>query len=106
MACLKGEDDFMRRQFGFLLVALFFGMQVLSLLHMAGHGFQKHQHHGQLCDIYLYSEQAKSVDTASPILLSEPSFTEVRLPSLTPVFLSKEIFKGAAPRAPPAFSFS
>lgn len=91
----------MHKKLGLVLVVVFLSVQMLSLLHMAEHNFEKHEHNGKICSIFLYGEQTKSADTATPLVLSEQIFTEAKIQSFVSIFLSKALYKGATPRAPP-----
>ena len=85
---------------------MFLSVQMLSLLHVAKYKFEKHEHNGKICDVYLYGKQGNSADIPSSISIQERTIIEVRLQSFISVRLSKSVFKGAAPRAPPAFLLS
>lgn len=91
----------MRRNFALFIIVAFLSVQTYSLLHMASYKFEKHEHDGKICSIYLYGSQANSADIPSPITVQELTLIEVRLQSFISVRLSKSVFKGAAPRAPP-----
>jgi hypothetical protein len=97
------HTKFRNKTFAALLIALFLGLQSFSLLHMADFGFAEHDHDGQICDIYLLSEQNKFSDTPT----DAPSFSATYKPE-TPSFGTKstwvkEARKSALARAPPAF---
>jgi hypothetical protein len=94
------------KSFRLLLIALFLAVQVFSTLHMAHHGYAKHEHHGQVCAAYYYSEQAKSADVPAAILLPTPVFMETAPKGFLPAFLAWRGYEGARPRAPPAFLLS
>jgi hypothetical protein len=91
----------MKRKFALFTVISFLSVQMLSLLHMAEYEFEKHEHDGKMCDIYLHGKQANSAVIPSIASLQELTFVEVRLQSFISVRLSKSVLKGAPPRAPP-----
>ena len=90
----------------FFLTALFLAAQILSLLHMAEHGFEKHEHDGQICGVYLHSEHTKNADAAKPAIVPTIVFTEASLHFFSPVLLSKDILSGVSTRGPPTFILS
>jgi hypothetical protein len=94
----------MNRKLGLFIVFSFFAMQVLSTLHMAEYGVEKHEHNGHICQIYLHCEHTKYSTPGAAIALYSPeyvSFTIV-LPEL--LFVRSESYGVASPRAPPLFS--
>jgi hypothetical protein len=93
----------MKKPFRFLLVALFLGMQMFSLLHMAHHGFAKHEHQGQICSAWYFSEQSKSADVPVLAVAPAPVFAKIGPKTFLPAFLIRSAFEGARSRAPPAF---
>ncbi|PIR37166.1 MAG: hypothetical protein COV35_10795 [Alphaproteobacteria bacterium CG11_big_fil_rev_8_21_14_0_20_39_49] len=71
---------------------------------MANYGLEKHEHDGQVCDIYLHCENTKH-STPSVAVVPNPfeySTFSVALPELPLVRLQSYSF--ASPRAPPFFS--
>ncbi len=96
----------MKRNLNIFLITLFFAAQVLSLLHMAEHGFEEHEHDGQTCEVYLHSEQTKNADKAKPVILQTMMFTEIGPPIISPVLISKDTFNGVSTRGPPTFLLS
>ena len=60
----------MNKKLGLLLIISFLAAQAISLAHAAEHGVDPHEHHGQLCEIYLHAEQAKTLDTPATAALA------------------------------------
>lgn len=94
----------MQRRLSFALIAVFFAMQMLSSLHMAGYGFAEHKHHGHLCDIYVYSEQSKSADTVAAPVLTLPDVIALGMPESVSHVAESQHYGVPAARAPPVFS--
>jgi hypothetical protein len=94
----------MNRKLGLLLVFSFFAMQVFTTLHMAESGFGKHEHNGQVCDIYLHSQHVKYSSPSAAIVLqaSESVTFTIAISELSIVSLPS--YGVASPRAPPLFS--
>lgn len=94
----------MNKKIGLLVIAVFLSVQMLSLLHMAEHRFEKHTHKAQICDIYLNAEQAKSADVPIITALPEMAFVKAVAQRFISITLQKERFISSIPRAPPIFS--
>lgn len=94
----------MNKKLSLFLILSILAVQVLSTLHIADYGLEEHKHNGQICDVYLHSEQAKSAppDTAITIALLEQSYAIVVLPK--DKLIKTERYATASPRAPPVFS--
>ncbi len=95
----------MTRKLSFILIFSLLAVQLLSPVHMARHGFDKHEHNGKLCDIYLHSKHQQHSDDATPAALAE-SITYIAISysfiSQTPVVST--IRETALARAPPVLS--
>jgi hypothetical protein len=85
-----------------LSLAFFLAAQVLGIAHAAEYGPGKHKHHGQVCDIYLSTDQAKSAPPPPHAALHIPIYCGVAF--VPPVFvaLSGGEYPACFPRAPPA----
>jgi hypothetical protein len=92
----------MKKTSSLFLTTLFLAVQMLTLLHMAGHGFAKHNHNGHVCGIYLLGEKTKSVDISPPAAMPAQVFITVKRQSFTSIFLSCDVLKVAPVRGPPA----
>lgn len=93
----------MHRTLCSLLIALFLAAQMLSLLHLAAHGFEKHEHNGQTCEVCLHNEQTQYADAATPAVLPTLVLAEIRRCIFASVLLNKGILGGVSTRGPPAF---
>lgn len=94
----------MRGNFSLLIAAIVLAMQTYAGLHMAEHGFAKHQHHGKICSVFLLAEQGKHGDSfAAPIPLPVSSITVADV-SFTIQLATFQRWTTASPRAPPLFS--
>ena len=78
-------------------------MQDFSLLHVTKYGFEKHEHNGQVCDIYLSGDHNKLLNSNPAKLITTNLLTfKITLPQETLLFSGKvQIFEA---RAPPFFS--
>lgn len=93
----------MNRKFCYILLSIFLAMQIFSVLHMAEHGFKKHEHNGHLCSVYMHSEQshAASLPTPpAPLPLPVADATGPLADAL--VLVSADKAGGNRQRAPPA----
>ena len=94
----------MNRKLGLFLIVSFLGMQMLSCLHMVEHGFEKHEHNGHICQIYLHCEHAKYSTPGAAITLQTPEYFTFAITFPEFIFVSSESYGLAFPRAPPLFS--
>lgn len=94
----------MNRKLSLFLAISFFTVQMLATLHMAEHGFEKHEHNGQTCDVYLHCEHTKYSSPSEGIAVQLPEYFAftIALPELT--FVRSKTYVVASPRAPPLFS--
>jgi hypothetical protein len=78
-------------------------MQAFSLLHVSKYGFEKHEHSGKSCNIYLGADHNKLVN-GNPTKLITPSLLtfKIVLPEKTLSFSYKA--QSFNPRAPPFLS--
>jgi hypothetical protein len=85
------------------LLLLFLCVQAFSLWHMAEHGFEKHQHHGQTCDIYAFCHHQGNTGDL-PVALIVLSFGTLLLVFGVLSFSveNKRYHHFSDPRAPPA----
>ncbi|MDG1287444.1 MAG: hypothetical protein P8P30_07745 [Rickettsiales bacterium] len=94
----------MNKKLSLFLILSFLAVQVFSTLHMVDYGLEKHEHNGQICDIYLHFEQSKSSTPAAQVSLALASYTSfvVILPEVSVIQLQR--YPAASPRAPPILS--
>jgi hypothetical protein len=94
----------MNRKLSLFLIVSFLSVQMFSTLHMAGHGFEKHEHNGQVCNVYLHCEHSKlGAPPAAAVLPMPEHFTfTVLLPKLPLIGLVS--YDTSLARAPPLFS--
>jgi hypothetical protein len=96
----------MIKKFSYALIAVFLAIQIFSAMHMAEHGFQKHDHNGHLCSIFTYSEQSHSTNLPTLFALNLPVSDIVAQPVNAPLLI-RDVQEGNTwPRAPPASSIS
>lgn len=96
----------MTKKFFYILIAVFLAVQTFSVLHMAEHGYKKHEHHGHLCSVVSFSEQNYSTDLPPAVVVPLPIASAVVF-SLFAIFsVSEEDAGDTWPRAPPVFSLS
>ncbi len=89
-----------------LSLAFFLAAQALGIAHAAEYGPGKHKHHGQICDIYLSTDQAKSAVPPQPPALHVPVFCSVTFVLPATVALQGGEYPAGFPRAPPAILLS
>jgi len=96
----------MKRKLGLTLSIIFLSVQLFALLHMAEHGFIKHEHKGHTCSVYLSTEQSKYSTTENPISLPSRNLVECSFtfPVQTPPCCT--ISPTPSTRAPPFFLLS
>ena len=91
------------RNLGIILsVAVFLAAQALGMAHAAAYGPGKHKHHGHVCDIYLSTDQAKSVPPAQPSALHVPIYCGVAFFLPASMAIQGGEYPARFPRAPPA----
>lgn len=83
-----------------LSLAAFLAAQVLGIAHAAEYGPGKHKHHGQVCDIYLTADKAKSAPPPLPDLLVSVYCGVSFVPSILAAPQGAE-YPAGFPRAPP-----
>ncbi|MDA0782272.1 MAG: hypothetical protein PQ612_07925 [Rickettsiales bacterium] len=93
----------MSKKLGLFIIVSLVSVQILSFLHMANYGLEKHEHDGRVCDIYLHCENTKHSTPSVAVVpnLTEYSTFSLALPELTLVGLQS--YSLASPRAPPFF---
>ncbi len=80
-------------------------VQAFSMLHMAEHGFEKHEHQGQICDIYLYHQYQQQLDNNFWILvLQEQGYVAFICQQQVNSFIAFYQISMTQPRAPPILS--
>lgn len=94
----------MNRKLGLFLIISFLGMQVLTNLHMAEYGFEKHEHNGHVCQIYLHCEHTKYSTPGAAITLQTPEYFTFAITLPEFILVRSESYGVASPRAPPLFS--
>ena len=94
----------MKRKLNLFIIVGFLGMQMHSLLHTAEYDFDKHEHNGQVCSIYLHCEHTKYNTPEKEIILqvAESHAVAFIIPELA--FVQHKKYKTSPPRAPPLFS--
>jgi hypothetical protein len=85
------------------IITVFLSMQALSLLHATEYGFEKHEHNGKICDIFLSADHNKLLGSVSAKLIA-PNLLTFKI-----TLLKKELsflYKSHSfdSRAPPLFS--
>lgn len=86
-----------------LIIVIFLGMQSLLLLHVTEYGLEKHEHHGQTCDVCLSADHNKLLDSHSSELIT-PDLLTFKTIILKKTLLFSAKTKLFNPRAPPFFS--
>lgn len=94
----------MTKKFSLFFVFCFLAVQVLSVLHIADYGVSEHEHHGQLCDIYLHGEQAKASAPAAEATLTLPVLAFYAIAQHEAPLLWSQGYSDSSPRAPPFYS--
>jgi len=95
----------MNKRFGLFLIVAFISMQMLSIVHLAEHDYEQHQHNGQVCNVYLIYQHAHLAAIPTCLHWLELSFVQVFiLVLMVSLPRVKKLFPKAAPRAPPVFS--
>lgn len=91
----------MKKKLGLTFALFFVSVQLLALLHMAGSGFEKHEHNGHTCGIYLTGEQSQYCAIEKPVFVSRLDFVlgSITFPVHAPPH--SQTFTPASPRAPP-----
>ena len=85
-----------------LSLAVFLAAQTFGVVHAAAYGPGKHKHHGQACDIYLSTDQAKSAPPPPLPALHIPVYGRVTYAPPVSIPLAGKAYPSAFPRAPPA----
>ena len=91
----------MKKSFSLFLAVMFLAVQMLSIVHMAEHGFLEHKHDGHKCDIELYCQLAKIPVSPPPVMDLVISFFLI---AMVPVAISvyrSQRYNSATARAPP-----
>lgn len=96
----------MKRKLGLIFTIFFVGVQLLGLLHLAEYGFEKHEHHGQVCSIYLAGEQSKYSAAGDTVSVYPPEVVRSIITFPTRILVLPEIYPPSASRAPPVFLHS
>jgi len=94
----------MTKKFFYILVAVFLAVQTFSVLHMAEHGYKKHEHHGHLCSVFTYNEQNNFIELPPAVALPLPIAVAVVLSAFVDSSVIEEGAENTWPRAPPAVS--
>lgn len=95
----------MLKKLSFILIFSLLAVQTLSPLHMAQHGFDKHEHNGKLCDIYFHSKHQQYTDDVTPPVVAKLiSYTSVSYLFVSYAAPALLIGKAALARAPPVLS--
>lgn len=94
----------LNKKLSLFFVVSFFTVQMFSFLHMTDHGFEKHEHDNEVCQIYLYCEHTKyaAPDEVARLQLPQDFTSTIIFPELP--FIGLKIYKTGLPRAPPRFS--
>lgn len=95
----------MYKKLSLILIFSLLSVQFLSPLHMAEHGFDKHEHNGQLCDIYLHGKYQQHADDTAPATVAESITYAIISYATAEQLLAVSAFKKATlARAPPTLS--
>lgn len=94
----------MNRYVSIFLIWLLLCLQGATAVHAADYGAGEHEHHGELCEFYLYAQQVKASDIPSPITLSLPAVFADNVAPFSISYLPQARYLHAASRAPPHFS--
>ena len=92
------------KKISLFIIVGFLSVQMLTYLHTAQYGFEKHDHHGYVCQIYLQSEHTKYNTSGAALLLQVATYLSFAIILFQFVFVSSTNYRGASPRAPPVFS--
>ena len=82
----------------------FLATQSGSLLHMAEHEFEEHEHNGLTCPIYYHLEQSKNCDHSIALAVGLPQFDEIEIDFVEKLSVQSKNHHNAYPRAPPRYS--
>ena len=85
-------------------MVLFVFAQGLGVLHAAEYGVGEHEHHGQLCEIYLHAEKNHFADVGGNISLSFSSTYDEPSQILGLSFTPSNKHSLSEARAPPVIS--
>ncbi len=85
-----------------LSLVVFIAAQALGIVHASAYGPGKHKHHGHVCDIYLSTDQAKSVPPAQLPALHVPIYCGVTFVLSASLAHQGGEYPASFPRAPPA----
>ncbi len=96
----------MNKKFSLLVAIVFLAVQMLSVLHLAEHGFAGHKHHGKTCDIATFCEHNKISNAYSSIKLPVVNYYIIKNISVRIISAVSQEYSESNPRAPPAILFS
>ena len=94
----------MTRKFNLFVIAAFLGVQLLSFLHFAQYGVDKHEHNGQVCGVYLHYQHTPYSTPGEAVALPALTYTAIIFTVAAPRFIQVDNHQAAFPRAPPLFS--
>ena len=94
----------MGKKFTLFLIVSFLGMQLFSFLHMVEHGFEEHEHEGNVCQIFLFLEHKKYTETNIDVIAQSVEYI-IFSTELSEQGKNVQIaYTISSPRAPPHFS--
>ncbi len=96
----------MNKKFSLLIAIVFLTVQMLSILHMAEHGFSTHKHHGKTCDIATFCEHNQISSADNSIELPVVNFYVIKNISISSIISELQKYSESNPRAPPAILLS
>jgi len=88
----------------YLVSCLLLLSQSLTVLHAADGHAEKHEHNGEVCSIYLYSETASPDVPSSEMLLTSPIVGAEKAIKFDTANLTRSKYTIKIPRAPPVNS--
>ena len=94
----------MLKRLSLFLIVSFLAAQTFSLVHMAYHGFKKHEHNGRICEIYQHCEHAKYTEPGVLLSVHAPHYVYHTQWLPETQFITLAQYRVSYPRAPPSFS--
>jgi len=94
----------MNRKLSLFLIVSLLSVQMFSFAHMAEHNFEKHEHNGQICDLYLFSEHTKYSGADNVTALTVPVHESFNISIFDQPYLALQQRGQVHPRAPPVLS--
>ncbi len=92
----------MNKKLSLIVIIAFLCVQMFSLQHMAEHGFFKHRHNGNICDVYLACEHNKVSNIPAQNVSFNVTFVIAQLVYFSSIVQSQYRTYSGDARAPPA----